>query len=236
VHVAANAIVELAIRNHSQVVIENLSGLAVTGGKRRRSHFNRILNRAQYQKLQKVLSYKLAVAGLPTAREVRPSYTSQACPLCGSISAENRLKRATSDGVQTHEFKCVSCGFSDDADLNAARNIALKRLWRDGLSPALRTVSFNEVPENKSFSSFLKFRAEMRGERACDGNVGSSGRAGLDAQYEDGEVAPGGNAVEPRPGPNTPASKNSPTMQSAVSPSDENSRPLTKSVRLPTDD
>jgi hypothetical protein len=146
------------------------------------------------------------------------------------------LKRATSDGVQTHEFKCVSCGFSDDADLNAARKIALKMLWRDGLSPALRTVSFNEVPENKSFSSFLKSRAEMRGERACDRKVGSSGRAGLDAQYEDGEVAPGGNAVEPRPGLNTPASKNSPTMQSAVSPSDENSRPLTKSVRLPTDD
>src|SRR6516162_7606389 len=138
-------------KNHSQVVIENLSGLASMGAKkRRRSRFNRMLNRAQYQKLQKVLSYKLAVAGLPAAREVHPSYTSQACPLCGSISAENRLKTATSDGV-THEFKCVSCGFSDDADLNAARNIALKRLWRDGLSPALRTASFNEVPENKSF-------------------------------------------------------------------------------------
>jgi IS605 OrfB family transposase len=76
VHVAANAIVGLATRNHSQVVIENLSGLASTGGKRRRSRFNRILNRAQYQKLQRVLSYKLAVAGLPAAREVRPSYTS----------------------------------------------------------------------------------------------------------------------------------------------------------------
>jgi transposase len=46
VHVAANAIVGLATKNHSQVVIENLSGLASTGGKRRRSHFNRILNRA----------------------------------------------------------------------------------------------------------------------------------------------------------------------------------------------
>jgi hypothetical protein len=139
------------------------------------------------------------------------------------------LKVAAPDGVQTREFKCVSCGFSDDADLNAARNIALKRLWRDELSPALRTVRFNEVPENKSFSCFLKFRAKRRGERACGRKVGSSGRAGLDAQYEDGEVAPGGNAVEPRSGPDTHASKNSSTMLSAVSPSDEASRPLAKS-------
>jgi hypothetical protein len=36
-------------KNHSQLVIENLSGLASTGGKRRRSRLNRLLNRAQYK-------------------------------------------------------------------------------------------------------------------------------------------------------------------------------------------
>jgi IS605 OrfB family transposase len=223
VHITANRIVSLAGKHGSQVIMENLSAMTSRRGKRRKSPFNRVLNRSQYAKLQKVLAYKLAVAGLSPAREVHPSYTSQACPTCGHISRENRVKVAIGDGFRTHEFKCVACAFTDDADLNASRNIALKWLWRNGLSPALRNVPLKEVPEHKNFSSFLKFCAARRGERACDQMVGSFGRADLDAQYEDGEVAPSeisvGITVEPRSGSNTPAGKNSPTMQSAVSPS-----------------
>lgn len=226
VHTTANRIVLLAVKHEAQVVMENLSAMTSRRGKRRKSPFNRVLNRSQYTKLQKVLAYKLAIAGLSPAREVHPSYTSQACSACGHISRENRVKVAVGDGFRTHEFKCVVCGFNDDADLNASRNIALKRLWRDSLSPALRKAPLKEVPEHKNFSTFLKFCAERRGERACDQTVGSFGRAGLDAQYEDGEVAPSetsdGITVEPRSGSNTPAGKNSPTMQSAVSPSDAN--------------
>jgi IS605 OrfB family transposase len=224
VHTAANEIVTLAAKHRAQVVMENLAPMSSRAGKRAKSNFNRVLNRSQYQKLQKVLKYKLAVAGLSPAREVHPGYTSQACPACGHISSENRAKVAVGDGFRTHEFKCVACGFADDADLNASRNIALKRMWRDSLSPALRSAGFKEVPEAKNFSTFLKIHAERRGERAYDRQVGSFGRAGLDAQYEDGEVAPSGAGdgivVEPRSGSNTPAGKNSPTMQSVVSPSD----------------
>ena len=234
VHAAANEVVALAVEHRAQVVMENLSPMTSRRGKRGKSNFNRVLNRSQYQKLQKVLSYKLAIAGLSPAREVHPGYTSQACPACGHISKENRAKLPHADGFRTHEFKCVACEFADDADLNASRNIALKRLWRDSLSPALRSTTFKEMPKSKNFSTFLKFHAERRGERAYDRKVGSFGRAGLDAQYEDGEVAPSGNAVEPRSGPNTPAGKNSPTMQSAVSPSDGNPlSPLTKTKGFP---
>jgi IS605 OrfB family transposase len=224
VHTAANAIVKLAVEHRSQIIMENLSPMTSRRGKRVRSNFNRVLNRSQYQKLQKVLGYKLAVAGLSRAREVHPGYTSQACPVCGHISRDNRAKLPMADGFRMHEFKCVACGFADDADLNASRNIALKWLWRDSLSPALRKTTFKEVPENKNFSAFLKFHAERRGECAYDRKVGSSGHTGLDAQYEDGEVAPSGigneSAVQPRSGSNIPAGKNSPTMQSVVSPSD----------------
>jgi IS605 OrfB family transposase len=230
VHTAANGIVALAEKHGAQVVMENLAPLAHRGGKRGRSNFNRVLNRSQYQKLEKVLHYKLAARGLPKPRQVHPAYTSQACPTCGHIDAKNRVKAAVADGFRMHEFKCVRCGFGDDADLNAARNIALKMIWRGNLSPALRKMKFAEVPEYKNFSSFLENRAERRGERACDSNVGTFGRAGLDGQYEDGEVPPGGNA-DPRSGSNTPAGKNSSAMLPAVSPSDENPRPPTVKTR-----
>jgi len=223
VHRAANEIVLVAKENKSQVIIENLAPLSSRRGKRKRSNFNRVFNRSQYQKLQKVLEYKMAVAGLPKAKEVHPGYTSQACPICGHISSENREKIASSDGFKMDVFRCVKCGHTDDSDLNAARNIALKKIWRDSLSPAFRTKTFNEVPENKSFSEFLRVRAEKRGESACDLRVGTFGRSGLDGQYEDGEAPPSGNTVKPRSGLNTPVRKNSSPKQVTVRPSDRNS-------------
>jgi IS605 OrfB family transposase len=48
---------------------------------------------------------------------VEPQYTSQQCSKCGYIDKENRETR--------DNFKCKKCGFEIDADINAARNIAL---------------------------------------------------------------------------------------------------------------
>ena len=42
-------------------------------------------------------------------------YTSQTCPKCGCIDSENRKNQ--------EEFKCISCGYKSNADLNAAKNI-----------------------------------------------------------------------------------------------------------------
>jgi transposase len=47
---------------------------------------------------------------------VDPQYTSQRCSECGHVAAESRESQA--------RFRCVFCGFSLHADLNAARNIA----------------------------------------------------------------------------------------------------------------
>jgi predicted RNA-binding Zn-ribbon protein involved in translation (DUF1610 family) len=46
---------------------------------------------------------------------VDPRYTSQTCPECGCVSAENRRTQAL--------FRCVDCGHEANADTNAARNI-----------------------------------------------------------------------------------------------------------------
>ena len=48
--------------------------------------------------------------------KVDPKYTSQTCSSCGHVAKENRLTQA--------KFSCVkSCGFSENADINASRNI-----------------------------------------------------------------------------------------------------------------
>lgn len=47
-------------------------------------------------------------------RTVSPYYTSQTCPNCNHVDRENR------NGI---EFKCQSCGHTDNADINAALNI-----------------------------------------------------------------------------------------------------------------
>jgi putative transposase len=46
---------------------------------------------------------------------VNPAYTSQTCSRCGHIHPGNRKSQA--------EFVCLSCGFTANADLNAAINI-----------------------------------------------------------------------------------------------------------------
>jgi putative transposase len=48
--------------------------------------------------------------------KVHPAYTSQLCSACGHIAAGSRESQAL--------FRCVACGYTLNADVNAARNIA----------------------------------------------------------------------------------------------------------------
>jgi putative transposase len=47
--------------------------------------------------------------------KVPPHYTSQKCPNCGLVSSKNRQTQA--------EFKCIDCGYEDNADVVGAMNI-----------------------------------------------------------------------------------------------------------------
>lgn len=48
--------------------------------------------------------------------KISPNYTSQRCSVCGWTRKSNRRGKL---------FECTSCGFTQDADLNASKNIAL---------------------------------------------------------------------------------------------------------------
>jgi len=126
VHIIANKIVETAIRNKSQVVLEDLKNISNGHHKKRakftrKTNFSRMLSRAQYQKLSQVLEYKLQCAGLPKPREVHAAGTSITCNKCGNYDKENRQSQA--------EFKCTKCSHSDNADTHASSNIAMKLDW-----------------------------------------------------------------------------------------------------------
>lgn len=71
---------------------------------------------------------------------VNPKYTSRTCPMCGHIDKRNR------EGTV---FKCVKCGFEDNADLNAAKNI-LKRFHQES------STLNNTVPDSTK-ASFIVF-------------------------------------------------------------------------------
>jgi putative transposase len=48
--------------------------------------------------------------------KIRPAFTSQRCPACGQVHRGSRESQAV--------FRCTACGFTANADVNAAINIA----------------------------------------------------------------------------------------------------------------
>jgi putative transposase len=51
--------------------------------------------------------------------KINPAYTSQTCSACGTVDREARESQAV--------HRCRSCGHTEHADVNAARNIAAGR-------------------------------------------------------------------------------------------------------------
>jgi IS605 OrfB family transposase len=68
-----------------------------------------------FGQLRMFIDYKAKIAGIPVLL-VNPAYTSQKCSQCGHTCAENRLTQES--------FKCLSCGYSANADYNASINIS----------------------------------------------------------------------------------------------------------------
>jgi putative transposase len=108
-HRYAKFIVDTAIKHDCGVIqMEDLSGITKDADK--------FLKSWTYYDLQQKIEHKAKVAGIEV-RKVNPQYTSQRCSRCGCIDENNRKSQA--------DFKCVTCGYSTNADYNAARNIAI---------------------------------------------------------------------------------------------------------------
>lgn len=111
-HVISKAIVIEAERTLRGIALEELTHIRTRVTARRKDR-NRLHNWS-FGQLRAFVAYKALRAGVPVTY-VEPAYTSQGCSCCGTIDKRNRPNQAT--------FSCVSCGYSEPADLNAARNI-----------------------------------------------------------------------------------------------------------------
>ena len=74
---------------------------------------NREIRSAGWGILLQMIAYKAEEAGRQVIA-VDPRHTSQACHSCGHVEAGNRTGAV---------FRCLGCGHTDHADINAARNI-----------------------------------------------------------------------------------------------------------------
>lgn len=111
-HRIANELVKLAKDTDRGIGLEDLSGIrdrTTVRAKDRARHSG-----WAFAQLQAFIAYKAKLAGVPVVF-VDARNTSRTCSVCGHCEKGNRKSQA--------EFACQHCGFSENADRNAARNI-----------------------------------------------------------------------------------------------------------------
>jgi transposase len=74
---------------------------------------------------------------------VDPAFTSQCCSVCGFVAAGSRQSQAL--------FRCVACAYTNNADVNAARNIAAGRAVTARGGPVLAGL-MNREPQHETSS------------------------------------------------------------------------------------
>ena len=112
-HCISKKIVEKAKRSRCGIVLEDLTNIRkrMKARKKQRSK----MCSWSFAQLRQFLDYKAKMAGVPVVI-VDPRNTSRRCSVCGYIDKRNRKNQA--------EFVCRSCGFMDNADFNASKNLS----------------------------------------------------------------------------------------------------------------
>lgn len=122
--------------NQGIVVVEDLriknmtksaKGTKETPGKqvKQKTGLNRSIIQQSWGMFFELLEYKLQQRGGQLIK-VEPKYTSQACNVCGHVDQNNRKSQS--------KFECISCGHSDNADVNGAKNILARGIHGNNAS------------------------------------------------------------------------------------------------------
>lgn len=111
-HCISKEIVMTAKDTNRAIAIEDLTGI-----RSRNTVFKAAresLGKWAFLELRNFLEYKAKLFGIPVI-PIDPHYTSQKCSACGHTAEENRKTQAS--------FVCLNCGYTENADYNAAKNI-----------------------------------------------------------------------------------------------------------------
>ena len=146
-------------QNHAVVFVEDLqvrnisqsaAGTAENPGTNvaAKSGLNKAILDQGWGEFRRQLDYKTAWNG-GMLFAVPPQYTSQTCPCCGHVSADNRQTQA--------RFACVECGYENHADVVGAVNVLERghRLLACG-DGALRLSMKQELTEVSRLSSRMQ--------------------------------------------------------------------------------
>jgi len=111
-HYDVVAIEDLKLRN----MTASAKGDAEQPGRnvKAKAGLNRAMLNAALRQFRILLEYKADALG-GHVQAVDAAYTSQTCSACGHVARENRPTQA--------RFCCVKCGYEENADVNAAKNI-----------------------------------------------------------------------------------------------------------------
>jgi putative transposase len=136
-------------KNHGTIVMEDLKtsnmtrsakGTTENPGKnvKAKSGLNRAILDQGWHMFKVMLEYKSKWYGSVLIL-VNPQYTSQKCFVCGYTDSENR---------KTQElFECIKCGHSENADINAAKNILAAGLAVSACGEAPLVAPVKQEPE-----------------------------------------------------------------------------------------
>lgn len=125
VHNSLHKITTFMAKNHGCVAIEDLRVQEMTTSARgteklpgknfsAKAGLNRAIREHCWGETRRQFVYKCSWYG-SDLQVVPAAYTSQKCSKCGHVSSQNRTSRDI--------FRCVVCGHTENADVNAGRNI-----------------------------------------------------------------------------------------------------------------
>jgi IS605 OrfB family transposase len=115
-HVISKHLVEKAKAQGAGIVLEDLRGIRSRLQDTVNKRFRRTLGNWGFAHLRQCIEYKAKRGGV-AVQTVNPKNTSRTCSQCGHCDKGNRTSQES--------FRCLQCGYSQHADLNAALNLSV---------------------------------------------------------------------------------------------------------------